>query len=104
MPELRLTVSPEARDETVKFLRHLAAWAIAGTPDTSALWWSQRAAELLKLYPSDTKEAPLLVYRDPDGVLRAFARMEHSKGTYISGHLKGYGDLLILETEDAGHA
>jgi hypothetical protein len=45
-----------------------------------------------------------LVYRDPHGVLRTFARMEHSKGTYISGNLKGYGELLILETEDAGHA
>src|SRR4051812_16662203 len=104
MPELRLTVSPEARDETVKFLRHLAAWTIAGTKDAIALWCAQRAAELLRLYPSNAKEAPILVYRDPHGVLRTFARMEHSKGAYVSGCLKGYGDMLILETEDASHA
>jgi hypothetical protein len=58
MPELRLAVSPEARDETVKFLRHLAAWSIAGTTDPTAQWCAQRAAELLKLYPPDSKTKP----------------------------------------------
>src|SRR3954471_12573172 len=103
MPELRLTVSREARDETVKFLRHLAAWALAGTTNGITGWCARRATELLQLY-LNPNEAPILVYRDPRGVLRAFARMEHSRGTYVSGNLKGYGDLLILEAEEAGHA
>lgn len=43
---------------------------------------------------------PILVFRDSNGVLRTFTNYERAKASFVSGNLKGFGDLLILHAEE----